>query len=101
MKLLKDIMAKVHADASNFVSDVSKQEAYTQVLEQARGLFYEQRNWVSRFISSVVHVPGIKPLHAVVSPTTLPTRRIHPFNCFSVRDTYSNRIVFVHKNMLS
>ncbi|KAI4739158.1 GAF domain-like protein [Aureobasidium sp. EXF-12298] len=42
----------VHADASNFVSNVSKQEAYTQVLEQARGLFYEQRNWVSPF-----HVP--------------------------------------------
>ncbi|CAD0088570.1 unnamed protein product, partial [Aureobasidium vineae] len=35
----------VHADASNFVSNVSKQEAYTQVLEQARGLFYDQRNW--------------------------------------------------------
>ncbi|KAI5267121.1 GAF domain-like protein [Aureobasidium subglaciale] len=36
----------VHADASNFVSNMSKQEAYTQVLEQARGLFYDQRNWL-------------------------------------------------------
>ncbi|CAD0016519.1 unnamed protein product, partial [Aureobasidium pullulans] len=35
----------VHADASNFDSNVSKQEAYAQVLEQARGLFFEQRNW--------------------------------------------------------
>jgi putative methionine-R-sulfoxide reductase with GAF domain len=40
---------KVHADASNFVSDMSKQEAYTQVLDAARGLFYDQRNWVSFF----------------------------------------------------
>ncbi|KAI4725600.1 hypothetical protein E4T49_06667 [Aureobasidium sp. EXF-10728] len=40
----------VHADASNFVSNVSKQEAYTQVLEQARGLFYEQRNWTFKKI---------------------------------------------------
>ncbi|KAI4852042.1 GAF domain-like protein [Aureobasidium sp. EXF-8845] len=39
----------VHADASNFVSNMSKQEAYTQVLDAARGLFYDQRNWVSFF----------------------------------------------------
>ncbi|KAI4849135.1 GAF domain-like protein [Aureobasidium sp. EXF-8845] len=26
---------------------MSKQEAYTQVLDAARGLFYDQRNWVS------------------------------------------------------
>ncbi|KAJ9141685.1 GAF domain-like protein [Pleurostoma richardsiae] len=36
----------VHADASNFAEDVSKEEAYTQVLEQAEGLFDGQRNWV-------------------------------------------------------
>ncbi|KAK3325814.1 GAF domain-like protein [Apodospora peruviana] len=36
----------VHADASNFAADVTKQEAYQQVLDQAEGLFYEQRNWV-------------------------------------------------------
>ncbi|KAK0643101.1 GAF domain-like protein [Cercophora newfieldiana] len=36
----------VHADASNFASGVTKKEAYEQVLLQAEGLFYEQRNWV-------------------------------------------------------
>ncbi|KAK0616077.1 GAF domain-like protein [Bombardia bombarda] len=36
----------VHADASNFAAGVTKEEAYQQVLDQAEGLFYEQRNWV-------------------------------------------------------
>ncbi|EAQ92465.1 predicted protein [Chaetomium globosum CBS 148.51] len=36
----------VHADASNFAQGVTKEEAYQQVLMQAEGLFYEQRNWV-------------------------------------------------------
>ncbi|KAH7025970.1 GAF domain-like protein [Microdochium trichocladiopsis] len=36
----------VHADASNFASGVTKQEAYEQVLLQAEGLFDGQRNWV-------------------------------------------------------
>ncbi|KAK5657319.1 hypothetical protein OQA88_3383 [Cercophora sp. LCS_1] len=36
----------VHADASNFASGATKDEAYEQVLLQAEGLFYEQRNWV-------------------------------------------------------
>jgi len=36
----------VHADASNFATGVSKQEAYEQVLAQAEGLFDGQRNWV-------------------------------------------------------
>ncbi|KAK4449125.1 GAF domain-like protein [Podospora aff. communis PSN243] len=36
----------VHADASTFASGVTKEEAYEQVLLQAEGLFYEQRNWV-------------------------------------------------------
>ncbi|KAI5210197.1 GAF domain-like protein [Aureobasidium subglaciale] len=57
----------VHADASNFVSNMSKQEAYTQVLEQARGLFYDQRNWVcnlSNAASLIWHA-----LHALPSPS--------------------------------
>ncbi|KAG5920812.1 hypothetical protein E4U61_007459 [Claviceps capensis] len=37
----------VHADASNFDDDVTKVEAYEQVVMQAAGLFTEQRNWVS------------------------------------------------------
>ncbi|KAI1875663.1 uncharacterized protein JN550_001949 [Neoarthrinium moseri] len=36
----------VHADASNFAQGVTKAEAYEQVLAQAEGLLYEQRNWV-------------------------------------------------------
>ncbi|PQE21039.1 GAF domain nucleotide-binding protein [Rutstroemia sp. NJR-2017a WRK4] len=39
-------IALVHADASNFSSGVTKEEAYTQVLEQAEALFDGQRNWV-------------------------------------------------------
>ncbi|KAF4507954.1 hypothetical protein G6O67_004398 [Ophiocordyceps sinensis] len=35
----------VHADASNFASGVTKDEAYEQVLLQAKGLFADQRNW--------------------------------------------------------
>ncbi|CAC9893769.1 unnamed protein product, partial [Aureobasidium pullulans] len=50
----------VHADASNFDSNVSKQEAYAQVLEQARGLFFEQRNW--------------QPLQRRLPPLALPPR---------------------------
>ncbi|ORY68801.1 GAF domain nucleotide-binding protein [Pseudomassariella vexata] len=36
----------VHADASNFVIGVTKDQAYEQVLMQAEGLFDGQRNWV-------------------------------------------------------
>ncbi|KAM0519630.1 hypothetical protein ACHAPE_003809 [Trichoderma viride] len=36
----------VHADASNFAEGVTKDDAYEQVLLQAEGLFYGQRNWV-------------------------------------------------------
>ncbi|KAK3378057.1 GAF domain-like protein [Podospora didyma] len=36
----------VHADASNFAPELTKEEAYEQVHDQAEGLFYEQRNWV-------------------------------------------------------
>ncbi|KUJ18027.1 GAF domain-like protein [Mollisia scopiformis] len=35
----------VHADSSNFKADISKEEAYKQVLEQAEALFEGQRNW--------------------------------------------------------
>ena len=46
----------MHADASNFATGVSKQEAYEQVLAQAEGLFDGQRNWVSQ--SSLFLVVG-------------------------------------------
>lgn len=36
----------VHADASTFEENVTKEEAYKQVLEQAEALFDGQRNWV-------------------------------------------------------
>jgi len=36
----------VHADATTFRHNVSKREAYAQVLEQATALFEGQRNWV-------------------------------------------------------
>ncbi|TVY20757.1 Free methionine-R-sulfoxide reductase [Lachnellula arida] len=36
----------VHAEASNFASDVTKEEAYKQVLTQATALLDGQRNWV-------------------------------------------------------
>ncbi|KAE8441499.1 hypothetical protein EG329_004887 [Mollisiaceae sp. DMI_Dod_QoI] len=39
-----DIM--VHADSSNFKTDISKEDAYKQVLEQAEALFEGQGNWV-------------------------------------------------------
>ncbi|RAL02037.1 uncharacterized protein BO80DRAFT_443838 [Aspergillus ibericus CBS 121593] len=41
------IPSQPHADSSYFGSaNGSKSEVYTQVLEQARGLVYGQRNWV-------------------------------------------------------
>ncbi|EYE91283.1 GAF domain-containing protein [Aspergillus ruber CBS 135680] len=36
-----------HADSSYFAPGLSKDEVYTQMIEQARGLIYGQRNWVS------------------------------------------------------
>ncbi|ETS01067.1 GAF domain nucleotide-binding protein [Trichoderma reesei RUT C-30] len=44
----------VHADASNFAEGVTKDDAYEQVLLQAEGLFYGQRNWVRISISFLV-----------------------------------------------
>jgi len=37
---------QVHADSSNFAAGVSKQDAYGQIIEQAKALFDGQRNWV-------------------------------------------------------
>ncbi|KAJ6440444.1 GAF domain nucleotide-binding protein [Purpureocillium lavendulum] len=37
----------VHADASNFADDVTKDDAYEQVLLQTEGLCTGQRNWLS------------------------------------------------------
>ena len=42
------IKKKVHADASNFASDLTKEEVYDLVLLQAKGLVADQRNWVRR-----------------------------------------------------
>ncbi|OTA04585.1 hypothetical protein A9Z42_0051760 [Trichoderma parareesei] len=44
----------VHADASNFAEGVTKDDAYEQVLLQAEGLFYGQRNWVRISISFLI-----------------------------------------------
>lgn len=41
---------QVHADASTFSEGITKEEAYQQVLDQAEGLFFEQRNWVRRYM---------------------------------------------------
>ncbi|KAL4884222.1 GAF domain nucleotide-binding protein [Aspergillus karnatakaensis] len=38
-----------HADSSYFGANASKDEIYSQVLEQAKGLVTGQRNWVSNF----------------------------------------------------
>lgn len=47
---------KVHAESSNFVTGVSKSEAYKQILEQAEALFDGQRNWASSFMSYRGHL---------------------------------------------
>ncbi|CZR53342.1 related to Free methionine-R-sulfoxide reductase [Phialocephala subalpina] len=44
----------VHADSSNFKADVTKEEAYKQVLEQAELLLDGQRNWVWYALSCFV-----------------------------------------------
>ncbi|RAL14318.1 GAF domain-containing protein [Aspergillus homomorphus CBS 101889] len=38
-----------HADSSYFGPNASKDEVYAQVVDQARGLVYGQRNWVYNF----------------------------------------------------
>ncbi|KAF5530542.1 Free methionine-R-sulfoxide reductase [Fusarium mexicanum] len=42
----------VHADASNFVDGVTKEDAYEQVLWQAEGLITDQRNWFNSNLSN-------------------------------------------------
>ncbi|RMZ41033.1 agmatinase 1 [Aspergillus flavus] len=41
-----------HADSSYFGENASKSDIYTQVLEQAQGLVYGQRNWVCLLLLS-------------------------------------------------
>lgn len=50
---------QVHADASNFVDGVTKEDAYEQVLLQAEGLFTGQRNWVRYFPCHLEHCRAI------------------------------------------
>ncbi|KAK4082958.1 uncharacterized protein Triagg1_1848 [Trichoderma aggressivum f. europaeum] len=45
----------VHADASNFAEGITKDDAYEQVLLQAEGLFYGQRNWANNAAPPVVN----------------------------------------------
>ncbi|KAK0759036.1 hypothetical protein N5P37_008525 [Trichoderma harzianum] len=45
-------MLQVHADASNFAEGITKDDAYEQVLLQAEGLFYGQRNWAASNLSN-------------------------------------------------
>ncbi|PSR97010.1 GAF domain-like protein [Coniella lustricola] len=45
-------MKMVHADASTFAEGVSKEEALQQVVEQAEGLIYEQRNWAANLANA-------------------------------------------------
>ncbi|AEO56032.1 hypothetical protein MYCTH_2058793, partial [Thermothelomyces thermophilus ATCC 42464] len=54
---------QVHADASNFAEGVTKEEAYKQVLDQAEGLFFEQRNWVRRhvYVYICIQQPPLPP----------------------------------------
>jgi hypothetical protein len=46
----------VHAEASTFQKNISKQEAYAQVLQQVSALIEGQRNWVSFLILILVLV---------------------------------------------
>ncbi|KAF7887583.1 hypothetical protein EAF00_009877 [Botryotinia globosa] len=45
--LPRERFTMVHADSSTFKADISKAEAYAQVLDEARGLIDGQRNWVN------------------------------------------------------
>ncbi|KIN05788.1 hypothetical protein OIDMADRAFT_112690, partial [Oidiodendron maius Zn] len=48
----------VHADSSNFASNITKEDAYEQVLSQAGGLFDGQRNWVFNWAGFYVLDPS-------------------------------------------
>lgn len=41
------LISQAHADLVKFATDVSKEAAYKQVLEQVTGLMIDQRNWVT------------------------------------------------------
>nr|XP_036589479.1 gaf domain nucleotide-binding protein [Colletotrichum truncatum]KAF6801484.1 gaf domain nucleotide-binding protein [Colletotrichum truncatum] len=62
-------MTQVHADASNFASGVTKDQAYEQVLLQAEGLFYEQRNWIWYVQSLHYHSVKFSTLKLLITKT--------------------------------
>ncbi|KAK4122381.1 GAF domain-like protein [Parathielavia appendiculata] len=84
----------VHADASTFAEGITKEQAYQQVLDQAEGLFFEQRNWVCNlanaasllwhaykslpFPSNQVNWAGFYTLNPL-SPPTRPQLILGPF----------------------
>ncbi|KKO98263.1 GAF domain nucleotide-binding protein [Trichoderma harzianum] len=65
----------VHADASNFAEGITKDDAYEQVLLQAEGLFYGQRNWSLSAPSSEVNWAGFY----VLDPTASEQLILGPF----------------------
>jgi hypothetical protein len=81
---------QVHADASNFAEGITKEQAYQQVLDQAEGLFFEQRNWVSvrlpeaqnqTFLSQLYTVQlkgSIKGMESHVQPLSTQTYTLLP-----------------------
>ncbi|RFU74495.1 gaf domain nucleotide-binding [Trichoderma arundinaceum] len=58
----------VHADASNFAEGITKDDAYEQVLLQAEGLFYGQRNWVRQ---SPFSAPFLTAFHNLSNAASL------------------------------
>lgn len=64
----KYLLTQVHADASNFVEDVSKEEALKQVLEQAEGLCDGQRNWVCRALDASLTASSLPPPPCCAAP---------------------------------
>ncbi|KAJ2974186.1 hypothetical protein NUW58_g8738 [Xylaria curta] len=69
----------VHADASNFAEGVTKEEAYEQVLLQAKGLFDGQRNWViptttqqPSELGRLLHARSARDGHAAAHPRPVP-----------------------------
>ncbi|KAF2798296.1 GAF domain-like protein [Melanomma pulvis-pyrius CBS 109.77] len=58
----------VHAEASTFAEGLNKKEVYEQVLEQARALFDDQRNWVSCNLSNTASLL-YHAYHSLPSPS--------------------------------
>ncbi|KAK4645463.1 uncharacterized protein QC763_201630 [Podospora pseudopauciseta] len=84
----------VHADATNFSPNLTKPEAYQQLLDEVEGLCYEQRNWVcnlSNTSSLLWHLYRSLPspsssvnwagfyVHDHTSPPTKPRLILGPF----------------------